>query len=221
MNATKTMPCITRRHIALMLAGLLTSLSACSNSRARLFTDERSRTPFVVESLLYGPASPKSGLKAITDSGIEIFGKAELNNRGVSLSSFGGSIPFPKWVQVTWRKPIINKRISSTGATYETLDFGDIVGNYRVEVLSRIPEELFTQASAAPGRTIKLHFLMKDDGVLLAWSIQEMKPGYAIQELFYGGDFRRPNGDGKVLSVGWYRTPDGKIVEDPLWKNAR
>jgi hypothetical protein len=209
MHTFKTMPCITRRDIALMLGGLLTSLGACSNSRARLFTDERSRTPFVVEYLLYGGASPKDGLSATTDSGIEIFGLAQLNNKGGGLSSFGGSIPFPKWVQVTWRKDVTPGKYWTTGT---------VIGDHRVEVRSRIPEELFTQASAAPGRTIKLHFLMKDDGVLLAWSIQQMKPGYAIQELFYGGDFRRPNGNGRVLSVGWYRTPDGKIVEDPLWK---
>jgi len=211
MHVSKTMPCTTRRHITLMLGGLLSSLGACGNSRAWLFTDERSRTPFVVEYLLYGGALPKSGLQAITDKGIEIFGAAELNRRNRGILSFGGSIPFPKWVQVTWRKDVTPGQYWTTGT---------VIGDYRVEVRSRIPEELFTQASAAPGRVIKLHFLMKDDGVLLAWSIQERKPGYAMQELFYGGDFRRPDGDGKVLSVGWYRTADGKIVEDPLWKNA-
>lgn len=218
MNTCRATPHPKRRSITLMLGGLLASLGGCGNTRAGLFTDERSRTPFVVEYLLYGPASPKSGLSAVTDTGIEIFGAAELNRRNDGILSFGGSIPFPKWVQVSWRKPIMNKRISSTGATYETLDFGEVVGSYRVDVSGRVPEELFTQARAARGRTIKLHFLMMDDGVLLAWSIQELRQ-YGFFELFHGGDFKRPTLDnGKVTEFGWYRTADGKKVEDRLWK---
>jgi len=193
-----------RRQVTMALGGFMASLPAWSNPFARFSggaDGKKSRTPFVVVSALAPGAKPKSGLEAVTNTGARIFAKAELNERGGSTSSFGGTVPFPQWVQVTWRAPLPGFKIGSNGQRFETLDFGDVIGDFRVEVMSRIPDDLFTQAKVAPGRTIALHFLVTDDGVLLAWAIQEQGDP---RRLFYGGDFKLPTyQDGKMVDPGY------------------
>lgn len=184
-----------RRQVAMALGGLMASLPAWSNPFGRFLggaDGDKSRTPFVVVSALAPGAKPKSGLEAVTNTGARIFAKAELNERGGSTSSFGGTVPFPQWVQVRWREGVTEGQYWTTG---------EIVGNFRVEVMSRIPDDLFAQAKAAPGRTIALHFLVTDDGVLLAWAIQEQGDP---RRLSYGGDFKLPTyQDGKMVDPGY------------------
>jgi len=65
-----------------------------------------------------------------------------------------------------------------------------------VEVLSRIPEEVFEFAFARPPakelrRAIRLKFRIKEDGVLFAWDVQQMdlSPEGSIKYALMGGDF--------------------------------
>lgn len=92
-----------------------------------------------------------------------------------------------------------------------------IIGDYRVEVLSRIPEKVFRYVSAARGRAIVLRFRIKDNGVLLAWDVQEtvMHPsgGRGLMFSMHGGDFPyettpyQPHPDctdGRLEDAPWY-----------------
>ncbi|MBJ7312025.1 hypothetical protein H7U20_17735, partial [Rugamonas sp. CCM 8940] len=93
---------------------------------------------------------------------------------------------------------------------------GTIVGDYKVEVLSRIPDEVFRYANSAPGRGIRLSFRIKDDGVLLAWDVQENLPGASgFLYAMHGGDFpcetspyqSHPNcTNGPLKEAPWYST---------------
>jgi hypothetical protein len=173
------------------LGASLATLAACANADS-----DRTNTPFIVQYELAPGATEKSGLLAVTDTKARIFASSTLTERNPGLSSFGGTVRFPQWVHVTWREGV-------TPGEYWTT--GTVVGSYRAEVLSRIPAELFLQAQAAPNRVIKLHFRVKDDGVLLAWSIQESREGGYI-ELFHGGDFKKPTFDnGELVHPGWQK----------------
>ncbi|GEM_PF-6014483 len=194
MNTTATDS--TRRQMLITLGTSLASLTGCANARDAESMLDRSKTPFVVQYDLAPGAAEKSGLQAVTDTGARIFASSTLDERNGGLSSFGGTVRFPRWVQVTWREGV-------TPGLYWTT--GTVVGSYRVEVLSRIPAELFSQAQAAPNRAIKLHFRVKDDGVLLAWSIEEhVKNGFV--EFLHDGDFKKPKFDnGKLVDPGWQK----------------
>ncbi len=157
---------------------------------------DRSKTPFVVRYDLAPGAANKSGLQAVTDTGAQIFASSTMNESNGGLSAYGGTVRFPKWVQVTWREGVAPGQYWTTGT---------VVGSYRVEVLSRIPAELFSQVQAAPDRAIKLHFLVKDDGVLFAWSVEEHRKG-AFVELFHGGDFKKATFyNGKLVDPGYQK----------------
>jgi hypothetical protein len=98
---------------------------------------------------------------------------------------------------------------------------GSVVGDYKVEVLSRIPEEVFKYIAAVSGRVIVLRFRIKDDGVSLAWDVQETvthpKGGRNLVFSMHGGDFPcetspyqpQPNcTEGRLEDAPWY---------NPLW----
>jgi hypothetical protein len=161
-------------------------------------------------------SAEKNGLEAITDKGRGLFGHAGLrapSQLGMGGGTSSGGYGIPKWVRVTWRKPIYNERVSSSGKTYETLDFGEIIGDYTVEVASRIPQEVLNYVSQKKGRAIRLAFCMMDDGVLLGWSVQESN-GYGWVESMHGGDFKDAEIlDGKVIRKGWYINKSGKKIE--------
>lgn len=65
---------------------------------------------------------------------------------------------------------------------------GTLAGDYTVEVLNRIPVEVFDLVRSTPGSAIKLKFRIKDDGVLFGWSVeQHVRGGY--RDIRQGGDF--------------------------------
>jgi hypothetical protein len=176
------------RRILFAMSVLLIPIAGCA-----LTSGGRSETPFLVEYHAASGTQEKRGLQALTDSGVRLFAKSTLDERNGGNNSFGGTVKFPNSVQVTWRENI-------TGDYWTT---GTVIGNYRVEVMSRIPEEVFKAVNAAPQRAIKLHFLVKDNGVLLAWSIEEqVKNGF--RESMHGGDFKLPTRDnGKIIDPGY------------------
>jgi len=122
------------------------------------------------------------------NAGNETFSTAILTPTGGGTSSFGGGtkMSFPRWVRVTWREgPGIDMDFKRGGWIG-----GTIIGDYKVDVLSRIPPDVFRYVGAAPGRVIVLKFRLKDDGVLFAWAVQETSAnGQAWVYKMAGGDF--------------------------------
>lgn len=121
--------------------------------------------------------STKWGVTAVTNTGHRLFAPAKLGAaRNVGgfdgLSSYGGA-SVPEWVRVTWRTPINGETIATTGAKIKTLDFGEVIGDYKIQIASRIPAETLKYASQGSGRALRLIFRVKDDGVALAWNVEE------------------------------------------------
>jgi hypothetical protein len=186
--------------------------SACASNSQSLLPSSN-RFGVVVNSALMHDTTTKSGIELISDTGRHMNAHAELsagnrysNSTPGGTSGYGG-IGLPKWVDVSWREPIYGKKyIPITGKTTNTLDFGKKLGDYRVEVASRIPQEVLQYASAEKGRAIKLMFRILDDDVVLGWCVQESsnKGGGWIYSR-YGGDFVPASWyNGKLMSMGWY-----------------
>ena len=140
-------------------------------------------------------STTKYGVNALSDTGRRLFGPAELRapsrlGGGGGTSAYGG-MGLPKWVRVTWREPIYGQQTATTGKAFETLDFGKVLGDYKVDVASRLPPEVLKYASEKSGRAIRLIFRIKDDGVLLGWDVQEAPPrgGGGWVRSLHGGDF--------------------------------
>ena len=157
---------------------------------------DRSRTPFVVEYELAPEAKEKWGVRGLTDSGAEIFGSALLNHRNSGRNAFGGSVPFPRSVRVTWREGVTEGEYWTTGT---------VVGDHAIDVAARIPDAVFAMASSRPHRFVKLQFRIKDSTVLFAWSVDESVGGGYV-ELMHDGDFRDATmKDGVMTDPGWER----------------
>ena len=131
----------------------------------------------------------KWGLRAISDTGQNVFGKAALsppeNGRAAgSVLSYSGA-GVPQWVRVTWRADTTPGQYWSTGT---------VLGDYKIEVASRIPAATLKYASQGRGRALRLIFRVKDDGVALAWNVEETVwspsgDGSGRWYSFHGGDF--------------------------------
>lgn len=172
----------------------------------------------VVEFDLAKGAQQKEAVEAFSNAGNWVFSTYTLTATGGGNLSFGGSpkVAFPRWVRVTWRQgPGIDK-------DYKNGVFigGTIIGDYKVEVLSRIPKEVFQYIAAARGRVIVLRFRIKDDGVLFAWDVQERvvhpNGGRGLVFSMHGGEFSCENNPkidpdctaGRLEDAPWY---------NPLW----
>lgn len=170
-------------------------------------------------------ATEKYGIDAVSDRGIRLFGPAALSpprriGLGGGTSSYSGA-SVPKWVRVTWRTPIHGKMlIQRTGKVINTLDFREIIGDHTVEIASRIPDEVFRYAARGKGRAIYLVFRIKDDGVLLSWSVQETvrdpkTGGTGRVYSLYGGDLSCDDPGGLIKTI---RCTSGYLKDAP-WFN--
>ncbi|WP_198119695.1 hypothetical protein [Massilia rhizosphaerae] len=200
---------------ALILGSL--SLVGCADMGKKPETSRELRgMGIVVVFDLAKGAHRKVGVNATTDAGNTMFSPATLTQTGGGDFSFGGgsNMSFPRWVRITWREGANEK----AGLYWTT---GNIVGDYKVAVLNRIPEEVFKYVAAARGRVIVLRFRIKDDGVLLAWDVQETvvhpSGGRGFVFSLHGGDFPcetspyQPQPDctsGRLEDAPWY---------NPLW----
>ena len=190
-----------RNWLTVMAGGLLASLAQLAQAmgpRPRGFG-------VVVTTGLINGTQPKYGVEVQSDSGRHLMGHASLTGGGGS-AGYGG-MGLPQWVEVSWREPIRGtKFIPITGNTIDTLDFGQDLGRFRIEVASRIPEEVVRYASAERGRAIKLMFRILDDDVVMGWCVQEpskLGGGWIFSN--FGGDFvpaRRERGE--IVEMGWY-----------------
>lgn len=160
-------------------------LAACAGT-SKPDTDQELRgMGFVVVYELADTATPKEGVAAISDTGYRLFGPSILNhqNGGVNTIGGGSKISFPRWVDVTWREGMTANLPDRKTGRYTT---GREVGNYRIDVLSRIPREVFDYAKKRGA--VRLQFRIKDDGVLFAWDVQ-ISGGGRFYYAMHGGDF--------------------------------
>ncbi len=164
----------------------------------------------VIKSELAPGASTKVGVKGTADTGQHLFGHGRLDTKGGGNSSFAGA-GLPAWIRVTWREGAVIQDFATAGWTG-----GVEVGNYRVEVASRIPLEVQRYAAAGRDRALRLIFRIKDDGVAMAWDVQEVPPSGGGGWVFsmHGGDFKPAVFfNGKLVERGWVILPDGRKVE--------
>lgn len=157
----------------------------------------------------------KYGIEAISDSGSQLFGPSALpGGSGGGTSAFAGA-GLPKWVRVTWREGDFIQRYDPVNKSQWT--GGKIIGDYKIEVASRVPQDVQEYASQGKGRAIYLQFRIHDEGVLLAWAVEESLPGGGGRRYsLHGGDFKRRQTDinGKVVEKGWYTHPKtGQRIE--------
>lgn len=137
----------------------------------------------MVEQSLARGATTKEGVQGISDSGRQLFASISLNSRNDSISSYGAA-PIPRWVHVTWR---VGPGIDMDWKTRNWIG-GTVVGDYTVPVLDRIPRQVFDRIRAVPGRSLRLRFQIKDNGVDFGWAIQQAgKTTYF--DVLRGGDF--------------------------------
>jgi hypothetical protein len=168
----------------------------------------------IVDYAILPGASTKEGVAAVSETGRYLFSPALLRKRLATELDAGGGRSYysggtlPQWVRVTWREGDWVMNHGQRGWTG-----GTIVGDYRVEVASRIPHSVLEYAAALRGRAVRLVFWLKDDGVLLAWDVKEWPDGTPHLYSMHGGDFVQPTlYNGKIVEPGWYLTPDGRKV---------
>ena len=180
----------------------ITFITACSSA---IGIGSKPGFGMVVVSELERGSAVKNGVHATTDTGRYLFAAARMSGSGQQNGTFVGESA-PKSVRVTWREGenIIG---AYKGGGYQG---GTIVGDYTIEVAGRIPAEVMKYASEGKGRVIRLVFRVKDDGVLLAWSVQESYDGFRVYS-YWGGDFPCDpvvgDGAGLLCTPGFYKTP--------------
>jgi hypothetical protein len=167
----------------------------------------------VIESRLAKNAAQKEGVEAISDAGNQLFMFPLLTSTGGETSSFGSGtqMSFPRWIHVTWRTGPVEMNYRNNGFIG-----GKIIGDYKIEVLSRIPKEVFKYVVAGRGRIIVLRFRVTDNGVLFAWDVEERvihpSGGRGFVYSMHGGDFpcetnSRKHADcttGRLEDAPWY-----------------
>ncbi|MCW5257642.1 hypothetical protein D5038_15100 [Verminephrobacter aporrectodeae subsp. tuberculatae] len=101
-----------------------------------------------------------------------------------------------------------------TTAGYEG---GSILGDYTVQVASRIPDEVLDFIRKNGSSLLRLKIRLADHGVLVGWDVEEWYNaigGRTFRYVMPGGDFREPQiKHGEIIERGWMITPDGKKVE--------
>jgi hypothetical protein len=183
----------------LMALAMTTWLTACAHTGKPETDGDLKGMGMVVVYKLAADASEKVGVQALNQAGNQMFAASSMSQRGGGgTSSVGGNsnMSFPRWVRVTWREGVEPGKYWTTGK---------VTGDYTIEILSRIPIEVFDYVAAARGRAIVLRFRLKDNGVLLAWDVQESSAnGQGWVYKMHGGDFLDAKMyNGKMVDPGW------------------
>jgi hypothetical protein len=158
----------------------------------------------------------KESVTIVTDTNRRIAQPSLLSPKNNGILSFsGGALPVPKSVHVTWREGDVKReRVKKADGTTYPLQWigGTIVGDYTIEVASRIPDEVL-DSIRKEGGALRLKFRLKDDGVLLGWDIERHGGGISRYSMA-GGDFREAYiFNGKVVDPGWYIDKNRQKVE--------
>ena len=111
----------------------------------------------------------------LTDTGALII-RTGFDHVGQEMSFSAGTreVPFPRWVRVTYRGLFDPKDVEVRENRREE---EKIFTEYHIEILNRIPEDVFEYvlAKQPPGihRIIRLKFRLTDNGVLFGWDVQQ------------------------------------------------
>lgn len=161
------------------LVAMFSWFSACADSPDHIEPIEMRGVGMVVTYQLAQGANNKEGVDARSDTGYRLFGPSMMTPTGGGGTNHLGVAAIPRWVRVTWREN------TTPGNRWTT---GKVVGDYTVQVLSRIPREAFDLARAGRKRFLVLTFRIRDDGVDFGWMIR-LQDGVPFVTLMRGGDF--------------------------------
>lgn len=176
--------------------------------------------------LVVSTLARKQGVNMLDEEGRMFYARAAMGPSDTSTHPYSAKLGVPKLLHATWRegRDIVLERGRVAAG-------GVVVGDFRVQVASRIPEDLLEDLRRDPSGTFRLKIRLHDEGVLLGWDI-ERRPGYNpdvrdaqgnpvyVQPVhsFAGGDFCEAQMvNGKLLRKGWYLHPvTGKRIETEL-----
>lgn len=183
-------PQMTKRKVLALLSTLPFAVPRAAgndNSDAALKRKFRGVAGVVIVLNVAKGAAEKKFVSFITDTGRRIAAPASMVHGGRgNLGFMGGVLPVPKAVLVVWREG------KPEHDSYQGWAGGTIAGDYKVEVASRIPDDVLDYVRAARGRALRLKFRLKDDGVLFAWDVEESftsQYGDGLRYKLPGGDF--------------------------------
>ena len=172
-----------KRRWFFALVAMFSWFSACADSPDHIEPIEMRGVGMVVTYQLAQGANNKEGVDARSDTGYHLFGASMMTATGGGGTNHLGVAAIPRWVRVTWREGMTAHLPDKTGR-YAT---GKVVGDYTVQVLSRIPREAFDLARAGRKRFLVLIFRIRDDGVDFGWMIR-LQDGVPFVTLMKGGD---------------------------------
>ncbi|WP_265283867.1 hypothetical protein [Verminephrobacter aporrectodeae] len=138
--------------------------------------------------------------------------------RGIH-STYPEAMSIPRILHVTWRTADAEQRKNRNGVRNVLAGFegGTILGDYTVQVASRIPDEVLDFIRKNGSSLLRLKIRLADHAVLVGWDVEEWytaKGGRTFRYVMPGGDFREPQIKyGEIIERGWMIMPDGKKVE--------
>jgi hypothetical protein len=173
------------------LLAALSLLPACAQTQPAYSTGDRlSKVDGVI--IVVDVTTEKRDIEIIADSGRRIAAPSLLGKgaRG-RYNFFGPKASVPKSIHVTWRDGTAKKD------SRENWVGGVTLGDYTIPIASRIPNEVVEYLySAKPtdvmGRELRIKIRLKDDGVLVAWDVEEgykNRYGNFARYVMPGGDF--------------------------------
>lgn len=204
MNATRKQP-MKRKLLALFCS--LPWLGACRAGPDPYHTGDpaedalrRRFRGISIELVVDAVAGEEMGnVRIMTDLGYHIFGSREMGVGGVSGGGRSiravGSARVPRWVRVTWGKPIV---VSSDWD-------GPIIGDYTIPVADRIPDAVIESLRKNPKGNLRIKFRLHPEGVYFGWEIDRGQgkvrsaddpPPYELT----GGDFKETRPADYVVS---------------------
>ncbi|WP_265258763.1 hypothetical protein [Verminephrobacter aporrectodeae] len=142
-----------------------------------------------------------------------------LGEGGGRHSTYPDAMSIPRTLHVTWRTDDAEPRKNRNGLRETTAGYegGSILGDYTVQVASRIPDEVLDFIRKNGSSLLRLKIRLADHGVLVGWDVEEWYNaigGRTFRYVMPGGDFREPQiKHGEIIERGWMITPDGKKVE--------
>ncbi|WP_265310903.1 hypothetical protein [Verminephrobacter aporrectodeae] len=161
----------------------------------------------------------KNNVTMLDQNGWVWHSEFSMGEGGDSYSAYPDAMSIPRTLHVTWRTDDAEPRKNRNGVREVTSGFegGTILGDYTVQVASRIPDDVLDFIRKNGSSLLRLKIRLADHGVLVGWDVEEWYNaigGRTYRYVMPGGDFREPQRDnGEVVERGWMIMPDGKKVE--------
>ncbi|WP_138927947.1 hypothetical protein [Verminephrobacter aporrectodeae] len=161
----------------------------------------------------------KKNVTMLNQNGVVWNAKLSLGEGGDRHSTFTDAMSIPRTLHVTWRTEDAEPRENSYGVPniFHGFEGGTILGDYTVQVASRIPDDVLDFIRKNGSSLLRLKIRLADHGVLVGWDVEEWYNaigGRTYRYVMPGGDFREPQREnGEVIERGWMIMPDGKKVE--------